>query len=333
MRPRLGFIALAGVLALALALTAVNAATGLPASRHVHHGPTITDLGELWAIPPIEVAAILVGGAVYAVAVARHPGTVPAWSRWSFAGGLALLLAAVCSPLAGMAQQGVLAAHMLQHVVIGAIAPMLLGLGLTSALAREVLSVRGRRRLEALQHPAFAFPLWVGTTVVLLLPAVHHVLLHEPAAWVAQQAAFFVTGMLLWAPVMEQVPAPSWFSTAWKGGYMSGVFLVGLVIANVYWWSGTAFYGSHAEAAIAWGVDPLQDQANSGTIMILVHCMLAFGAVAVLFFRQAREGDLRQRLIEAGIEPERVELAIRAGGAEALARSRGISTTVRPGID
>ena len=53
----------------------------------------------------------------------------------------------------------------------------------------------------------------------------------------------------------------------------------------------------------------------------------------VLFFRQAREGELRQRLIEAGIDPDRVERATRAGTAAALARAHGVPVRTRAGID
>ena len=53
--------------------------------------------------------------------------------------------------------------------------------------------------------------------------------------------------------------------------------------------------------------------------MMVLHC-LAFGAVMVLFFRQAREGELSQRLIEAGVDPDSVGRH-RAGTAAALARA------------
>ena len=79
-------------------------------------------------------------------------------------------------------------------------------------------------------------------------------------------------------------------------------------------------------------MDPLEDQANSGTVMMLSHCLLAFSAITILFFRQAREGDLRQRLIEAGSTGQRGERHP-AGTAEALARLHGIPVRTRAGMD
>jgi cytochrome c oxidase assembly factor CtaG len=320
-------------MALAVALTAV-ASGGV--SHLGHPGPSAqatTDAAELWAVPPVEVAAILIAAALYAARVRRAPGVVAGWRQACFAAGIVVLLAAVCSPLGGIAQQGLLSAHMLQHTLIGAVAPLLLLLGLPRAFLAPLLSAAWRRRLGRVQHPVVAFPLWAVGTIVWLLPAVHHEVLESPPLWILQQASFLALGLILWAPILESLPAPDWFSTAWKCGYMVGVWVVGLSIANVYWFSGTAFYDSHAAAAAAWGVEPLEDQANSGTVMMLVHCLLAFGAIAVLFFRQAREGELRQRLIEAGIDPARVERATRQGTADALARAHGVPVRTRAGID
>lgn len=323
----------AAFLALAIALTAVAGGGG--AYHTGHAGPSAnasTDLSTLWAVPPVEVAAILIVGALYTLRV-RRVGGVSGLRRLSFYSGLALILIAVCSPLGGIAQQGLLTAHMLQHTLIGAAAPLLLLLGLPRAFVADLLSPRAQRFVQRAQYPLVAFPLWVVSTVVWLVPDIHHAVLEYGALWIVQQASILLFGLLLWAPVVEVLPAPAWFGTGIKAVYMTGVWFTGLAIANVYWFSGTAFYPSHAAAGVAWGVEPLEDQANAGTVMMLMHCLLAFGAIAVLFFRQAREGELRQRLLEAGLDPQRVAEAVRAGDGQALARAHGISVRTRAGID
>lgn len=322
----------AGFVALAVALSALGGAGG--AYRTGHAGPSAdatTDLSELWAVPPVEVSAMVVLAAAYLL-VAHRAGDVPAGRRISFLAGVAVILAAVCSPLGGVAQQGLLTAHMLQHTLIGAVAPLLLLLGVSRGMV-AMIGPRGRAVLTPLQHPLVAFPLWMLATLVWLLPVVHHQVLQDPALWVVQQASFLVTGLMLWAAILELLPGPAWFVTGAKCVYMAGVFFVGLAIANVYWFSGTAFYDSHASAAVTWGLEPLEDQANAGTVMMVLHCLLAFGAISILFFRQAREGELRQRLIEAGVDPARVAEAIRAGAGEALAHRHGVSVRTRAGID
>jgi cytochrome c oxidase assembly factor CtaG len=329
----LKLMAVAGFLALAIALTAIAGGGG--AYHTGHAGPSADasrNLADLWAIPPVEVSALLIAALLYAFAV-RRVGGVPPGRQAYFYSGIVLILAAICSPLGGVAQQGLLTAHMLQHTLIGAVAPLLLLLGMPRAFATAVLPVRWQVRLQWLQHPARAFGLWTATTVLWLLPPVHHAVLEYQPLWILQQVSFLAFGMLLWAPVVECLPAPRWFSTGIKSAYMAGVWFVGLITANIYWFSGTAFYSSHAEAAAAWGFQPLEDQANAGTVMMVVHCLLALGATTYLFFRQAREGELSQRMIEAGIDPARVAEATRAGRGEALARMHGVPVRTRAGID
>jgi cytochrome c oxidase assembly factor CtaG len=89
---------------------------------------------------------------------------------------------------------------------------------------------------------------------------------------------------------------------------------VGLILANILWFAGTAFYASHAAVARAWGLSPLQDQANAGTVMMATHCLLAFGAIAVLFFRRAAADDREQGLREAGGTAAAASGALHQGG-------------------
>lgn len=313
----LRLLAAAVVVAVGLAVAtggSVGSRTGYEeAARRV----ALSDWWTLWAVPPVEVALIaMLGVALLIGPRAGGTRTAAAGRPWAI-GGVTLLLLSVCSPLAGLAQGGLLAAHMMQHVLIGAIAPILI----LRALPRMRPGGDTRRDLLwRLTRPAVTFPLWAASTVVWLLPDLHHQVLTHQALWVVQQVSFFVFGALLWAPVMERLrPAPEWFGTAPKVVYMVGVWLVGLAIGNLLWFSGTAFYGSHAAAAAEWGLSPLQDQANAGTVMVLLHCLISFGAIAVLFFRHGHEHDLEERLLRAGYDREEAREAIRLGRADELA--------------
>ncbi|MCB0874345.1 MAG: cytochrome c oxidase assembly protein [Actinobacteria bacterium] len=315
----------AGATALAVALTM---ATGGSFTAHTGYEQalreiTLRDWWQLWAIPPVEFTLIL----LLAFVLFRSRGAV---NRGYAISAIALLLLAVCSPVAGLAQGGLFSAHMSQHVLVGGFAPLLVMLAIPKVDPRRVV----RRWWHPLTHPAVAFPLWTGSTVVWLLAGVHHEVLVSQPLWIIQQVAFFSFGILLWAPILERFTvAPDWFGMGAKAGYMAGVWIVGLTFANIYWFSGHAFYGSHAAAAEAWGISALEDQGNAGTVMMVTHCFLAFGAVGVLFFKGATERGLQQRLIEAGMDADDARFAVRYGDAEAAARSVGIARTIRVGID
>lgn len=287
---------------------------------------------SLWVLPGLLLALI----AALALAIRTSPSWTgsPADLRrrsallWSGAG---VLVVSVCAPVAVIAQGGLLSAHMLQHVLVGALAPLLVLL----ALPRASRGSRDRRPLLAIiLHPFVAFALWLGATIAWLVPDIHHEVLVRPWVWVVQQIAVFGAGVIMWAPVTDRfVDPPRWFRTGAKCVYMIGVWFAGVGIANVYWFSGTPFYDSHEAGAAAFGMSALQDQANAGTVMILAHCAITFGAIAVLFFRHASERGLEQRLIEAGVPRDEVQQATFDGDLAALAGRTGVSVRTRTGLE
>ena len=315
------------LLVIACVLAASIAVTALSGDQSVHTGaigsvPTTPHWWTLWSVPPVESIGIAL------VALYVLPRARPGGHRAAGISGILLLVVAVCSPIAGLAHDGLLAFHMLQHTLIGGFGALLV----LAALPRATEPVSGIMRLVS--HPAVGFPLWVVSTAFWLAPALHDQLLSSNVLWIGQQVSFFVFGILVWCPVLERfAPAPEWFGTGFKCGYMIGVWFVGLGIANIFWFSGTPLYPGHAALDNAWGFGPLRDQANAGTVMMVTHCILSFSMIAVLFFANAREQGLQQRLIEAGLDPDEVRHAVRSGEGGALAARAGISVATRPGID
>jgi cytochrome c oxidase assembly factor CtaG len=290
------------------------------------------DWWTLWVLPGLLLALV--------AALALGMRTSPAWARspedsrrraaflWS---GVLVLVFFLCAPVAVIAQGGLLSAHMIQHVAIGGLAPVLILLAVPAA-------ARGTRRrrpiLAFILHPVIAFAIWLAATIAWLIPDLHHEVLYRPWVWVLQQVAVFGAGIIMYAPVTGRiVDPPAWFRTGPKCFYMVGVWFAGVGIANVYWFSGTPFYESHQAGAAAFGISPLQDQANAGTVMILAHCAITFVAIGILFFRHASERGLEQRLIEAGIPVDDVQHATFEGRLDELAIRSGVPVKTRTGLD
>ena len=105
-------------------------------------------------------------------------------------------------------------------------------------------------------------------------------------------------------------------------GYVVVVRMVGTVLANVFLWSGTVFYPYYERAGNDWGISPLADQGIAGSIMMIEGSLVTIAALAWLFLRMAREGELRQELLERGLDPRAVHRAVRYGRADDLAASR-----------
>jgi cytochrome c oxidase assembly factor CtaG len=100
------------------------------------------------------------------------------------------------------------------------------------------------------------------------------------------------------------------------------VRVVETILGNVFVWSGTVFYGVYDRGDELWGVSPLQDQGLAGAVMMIEGSLVTLVALSWLFLRMAAEGELRQELLERGLDPRTVRRAVRYGRAQELAERR-----------
>jgi putative membrane protein len=277
-----------------------------------------------WSASPLQIAPIALGAVLYAMRARRLGRRLPRWRAWCFLGGVAVLLAAVVSPVDGLAEE-LFSAHMLQHVLLGDIAALLIVLGVTGPILRPALALRWVQRARALTHPAVALPLWAANLVIWHLPALYQAALANQAVHALEHVCFFTFGCLMWAPLVEALPAPAWFGTGIKLAYVGAVRVVDVILGNILWFSGQAFYSDYAATAARHGETPLQDQINAGTVMMTETGTVTLILFVVLFFRMAREGELRQRLIESGLDEESVRRAVRYGRGDVLAARAGVA--------
>ena len=280
---------------------------------HIAPGP----LEPLQLLVP-SVAAI--GYAVRARTLARARRPVPGWRQGCFFGGLVLIVAVLISPL-GHVSDELLSVHMAEHLLLGDIGALLLVLGLTGPLLVPVLRVRALDRLRALAHPAVAFPLWALDLAVWHLPVLYQGALHSSAVHALQHTCFIAFGANMWMPLFGPLPKPVWFTNTWKLAYVIAVRLTGGLMANVFVWSGSAFYADYARGERYWGVSPASDQVAAGAIMMVEGSILTLILFGWLFLRTASEGDERQELLDLATE-QGLELSA-ARAARAVAAGRG----------
>ena len=109
---------------------------------------------------------------------------------------------------------------MTQHILLGDLAPLCFVVGLTGPVLRPVLAIRPFDRLRILTHPFVALPVWAVNLYVWHLPFLYQAALHHCAVHALEHILFFTCGALMWSPVVETLPAPAWFGTGWKLGYV-----------------------------------------------------------------------------------------------------------------
>lgn len=269
----------------------------------------------------LELLPVPLAGLAYAKraqTLARRGTPVSAGRRLSFAAGLALILVALFTPIARLADDLVYM-HMVEHLLIGDLAALLLVIGLTGPILQPILKIRGLHWLQAISAPWIAFPLWATDLVVWHLSGPYDAVLSSPPLHALQHACFLAFGMLMWMPVFGPLPKPSWWRNAAPLGYVIAVRLFSAAFGNVLIWSGTAFYGDYASGEAARGVSPLTDQGIAGAIMMGEGMLVTLGVIVWLFLRTAREVEQRQRLLDLAdasgfpLDERRAARAVAAG--------------------
>ena len=276
-----------------------------------------------WTFDPLQVVPTLLLALLYTrrVQTLRRRGTnVSTWRIASFATGIFLLLVALVSPIHALGEQ-LFTFHMTQHVVLGDLAPLAILGGLTGPILRPALAVL--HRLRSLAHPFIALPIWAVNLYLWHLPFFYEAAVRHEWVHALEHICFFTGGAIMWLPVLETLPAPEWFGTGAKLGYIAVVRAVETILGNIFFWSGTVFYpGVYEHRETLWGLSPLQDQGLAGAVMMIEGSIVTLVALAWLFLRMAGEGELRQQLLERGLDPRTVRRAVRYGRAEELGRQR-----------
>ncbi len=276
-----------------------------------------------WSLESGKLLPVAVAAALYwrrALTLRRRGTPVPARRQTLFGLGLLILVVAVASPIDWLGDERLFAFHMVQHVLLGDLAALCVVAGLTGPLLRPILQFGTVERLRFLAHPLVALPLWAINLFAWHLPVAYEGALGSGGLHALQHLCFFTFGALMWAPVVEVLPGPMWFGTGWKLGYIVVVRLLETLLGNVFLWLGTVAYTTYESAPRIWGISPLADQGIAGAVMMIEGSLVTLGALAWLFLKLAREGELRQQLLERGLDPRAVNRAVRYGRAEELQR-------------
>jgi cytochrome c oxidase assembly factor CtaG len=272
-------------------------------------------------VDPVQVAPIVLFGALYwrrTRRLAHGENAVAAWRQWCFYTGLGLLLVALVSPVDSLGEEDFFFMHMLQHVILGDLAALAIVAGLTGPVLRPVLAIRFFDRLRVLAHPLVALPVWAFNLYVWHLPFMYQAALHHDLVHALEHFCFFTFGALMWAPVLEVLPAPEWFGTGAKLGYIALVRMLETILANVFIWSDRPFYPWYVHTHDLWGISPVRDQNLAGVVMMAEGGIVTIVALCWLFLKLASEGELRQQLLESGLDPRAVRRAVRYGRAGTL---------------
>jgi putative membrane protein len=243
---------------------------------------------------PLALMGLLYARRAHTLASTRNP--VPGWRQACFYGGFVLVGAALTA--LGGASEELLYVHMIEHLLLGDIAALLIVLGLTGPLIAPILKIPLFDRLRLLAHPAVAFPLWAVDLYIWHLPIFYQSALRHSYAHAVQHAMFLGLGVNMWMCLFGPLPMPQWFGNLGRLVYIVAVRLTGTVLGNIFLWSGTVFYPFYLHGDSVYNISPLADQNIAGAIMMVEESILTLGLFCWLFLRAAREGEERQDLLD-----------------------------------
>lgn len=292
--------------------------------------PVLAHVGS-GTFEPLQLLPLLVAAVAYGLrarTLAHENRPVPVWRQLSFAGGVALILLALVTPVAHIGEE-LLVAHMAQHLVLGDLAALLLVLGVTGPLLQPLLALRWLGWLRALAHPLVALPLWAANLYVWHIPALYQGALASPALHALEHVSFIGAGVMMWMALLGPLPKPEWFGNAARLVYVVAVRLIGAVLGNVLAWSGSNLYPDYAAGRAHWDLTALADQGAAGMVMMIESGFVTLGLFAWIFIRWARETEERQRLLDLAEERGVALDERRAGRAVAAGQGARLEERLR----
>src|SRR3989304_1636941 len=78
-----------------------------------------------------------------------------------------------------------------------------------------------RVRARAVATPVVALPLWTATLVLWHVPALYEGAVRHSSLHALEHVFFLTAGIVVWLPVLGTLPAPEWFGTGAKLGYVA----------------------------------------------------------------------------------------------------------------
>ncbi|OAH11010.1 cytochrome c oxidase assembly protein [Streptomyces jeddahensis] len=236
-----------------------------------------------WSADPFFLIGCLVALALYgwgALRLVRRGDGWPAGRTVAFTVGVLSMMLMTCTRLNdyGMVM---FSAHMVQHMVISMLSPILLLLGAPITLALRALPVAARgskgprelllmllhsRYMRIITHPAFTIPLFIASLYALYFTPIFDFLMGSKPGHIAMMVHFLMVGLVFFWPIMGVDPGPH------RPGYVMRMlelfagmpfhafFGIALMMAS------TPMISTYENPPASLGIDALSDQTWAGGI-------------------------------------------------------------------
>jgi putative membrane protein len=265
-----------------------------------------------WTLNP----GVLLAAAILAGAYARrwrrvrrssspaHAAQAPVWRLCCFMGSLLIAVLALVSPIDALADQ-LFFMHMVQHMLLLDLVPILAILGFTKVLLRPVTHAVSdlERRAGLLAHPACAVILYVAVIWAWHVPAAYDLAVRHSGVHVLEHVSFVLAGSLYWWHLLSPIRARMRLGGMGPVVYMAATKLFVGALGMGLAFAPSTLYPYYVHLARVWGISAGTDQSVAGLVMAVEQSLVMGIAIAVLFMRMLSESEREQQ------RRERYELA------------------------
>ncbi len=286
--------------------------------------PTLARMLGSWQLDPGVLVVCAAAATLYGWGVVRaHRSPRGHWPLWRVASFMAGLLVLMCALLSGIDPYSdeLLSIHIVQHLLLILLAPVLLLWGAPVRLALSVSAPAGRRAIGAvlrrrwvrvLTRPACGFALFTLVVLATHMTGLYEVALRDQPVHDFEHAAYFWSGIVFLLPLLAADPVPSPPSAITRFSWLMAAMTVMFIPAALLMFDEHVRYPFYLAPARALHRSALADQHAAG-IAMAVGGGVAMAALAIVVAMEAmiRE-ERRQRRRDTYLYPERP-----AGGTQA----------------
>lgn len=219
-----------------------------------------------------------------------HP---PGFGRLAlFATSMLLVLVALISPIDSIADS-VMAVHMVQHVILIDLVPVLLIMSLTKGLLRPVTRrvTAIEQRAGVLAHPVFAVFMYIGMMGLWHVPRMYDLALEHGQVHVLEHICFLAAGMLYWWHLLSPIKARMGLGGMGAIVYMAVTkFFVG-VLGIILVFAPHAIYPWYESHPHYWGLTAHADQSLAGAVMALEQSVVMASALVYVIYRMFNDSE------------------------------------------
>ena len=213
---------------------------------------------------------------------------VKRWRVVSFVASIAFVLVSLNGPLHDLSDRYLFSAHMVQHLILAQVFPLLFVLGIPAWLWRALLRPRVMRVLwNAVTSVPVGFALYTTVFSIWHVPFLYDLMMRDHGFHIVMHLLVMGTAVTMWWPIVggNAVARP-----LAPGSQMLYLFLLGvpmMAVAAMVTFTQRPLYEWYALAPRFMGISALEDQRLGGLLMWVPGGLFYWMIMSIVYFRWA----------------------------------------------